>query len=75
MNDEQRREARARSTLRRFGLLVRKDRAKARDASHQGGYMLVNLDNEMETGEHFDITLEELERTAGDLQRDNRLYG
>jgi hypothetical protein len=62
-SDAKARESRVRSTLRRFGLLVRKNRITGR-------YALLEMDMTLDAG-CSDLTLEDLEETALDLRRDH----
>ena len=62
MGKEKTRENRARRQLARLGYQLRKDRARNYSVDNQGGYMIVNLNNVLEAGERFDLSLEDVER-------------
>jgi len=58
------REAVARRRLKRAGWRVAKDRARVMTLDHQGGYQILDQDNRIAAGEHFDLGLDDLEHWA-----------
>jgi|SoiMetStandDraft_2_1073263.scaffolds.fasta_scaffold1818888_1 hypothetical protein len=55
-------ERRLRQLAKQLGYELEKDRPEGRDMEHQGGYKVVNADGAAEAGEHFELTLDDVER-------------
>jgi hypothetical protein len=62
VDDDARREAQLRGRLRTRGYLLRKDRLRAPDTDHLGGYMLVNAStSHVAWGSRFGLSLDDVE--------------
>lgn len=72
MNDESEKsqERRLNELAKQLGYELQKDRPQGRDMEHQGGYKVVNAEGVAEAGEHFELTLDDVERFLTD--KDNR---
>ncbi len=68
MNDESEKsqESRLRQLAKELGYELQKDRPQGRDMDHQGGYKVVNAEGIAEAGEHFELTLDDVERFLTD---------
>jgi hypothetical protein len=63
------REARLRRRARRYGLVLRKDRARSFNADHFGGYMLIDADrNVIVRGERYELDLADVEACLDDVR-------
>lgn len=60
--DEKNREGRARGRLKTQGFILKKSRTRNPKFNDAGGYMIVNLNNVVEAGEKFDLSLDDVER-------------
>jgi hypothetical protein len=63
---EKSQEIRLRKLAKELGYELEKDRPKGRDMEHQGGYKVVNAEGVAEAGEHFELTLDDVERFLTD---------
>ena len=59
---EKSQERRLRQLAKQLGYELEKDRPEGRDMEHQGGYKVVNADGVAQAGEHFELTLDDVER-------------
>ena len=68
MNDESEKsqESGLRQLAKELGYELQKDRPQGRDMDHQGGYKVVNAEGIAEAGEHFELTLDDVERFLTD---------
>lgn len=68
MNDESEKskERRLSKLAKQFGYELQKDRPQGRDMEHQGGYKVVSAEGIVEAGEHFELTLDDVERFLTD---------
>ena len=64
MNDESEKsqESRLGKLAKESGYELEKDRPEGRDMEHQGGWKVVNADGLAAAGEHFELTLDDVER-------------
>ena len=65
---EKSQEKRLRQLAKQLGYELEKDRPEGRDMEHQGGYKVVNADGIAEVGEHFELTLDDVERFLTDRE-------
>ena len=65
MNDksEKSQESRLRKLAKELGYELEKDRPEGRDMEHQGGWKVINADGLAVTGENFELTLDDVERS------------
>ena len=63
---EKSQEIRLRKLAKELGYELQKDRPEGRDMDHQGGYKVVNVEGIAEAGEHFELTLDDVERFLTD---------
>jgi hypothetical protein len=54
--------ARLRSLAKRQGFVIKKSRMMTRTLNNQGGYMITDLNNIIQAGEKFDLTLDDVEK-------------